>query len=97
MKNQSVPRDERTLSVENASYRWGYIVLTFGLMAIILFRLIRYNETSWDLFALVTAGGLSSMAYQTFRGTFPRRSFIFFLILAAIGAAIILFAISMER
>ena len=29
---QAVERDERTVAVENASYRWAYLVLTYALL-----------------------------------------------------------------
>ena len=28
----SVERDERTVAVENASYRWSYLVVTYALL-----------------------------------------------------------------
>lgn len=49
---QSVARDERTVAVENAAFKWAYHVLFFGLMLDCLYRLkIRHEETG-DLFAL---------------------------------------------
>jgi hypothetical protein len=30
MSTASITRDERTMAVENASYRWGYLLLAFG-------------------------------------------------------------------
>ena len=35
----SVQRDERTVAVENASYRWAYLFLSFGLLALVAYIL----------------------------------------------------------
>ena len=58
MTGTVVHRDERTTAVENASYRWAYLVLSFGLLLIVAFRSFVYGESAWDLLALVVLGGL---------------------------------------
>ena len=68
-----VDTDERTLAVQNASYRWAYLVLTYGLLASIMWRGFARNETSWDLFALVFAGGAVTALYQGRRRILGRR------------------------
>ena len=35
---QSADRDERTLAVENAGYRWSSHVLSFGLLLLVAYR-----------------------------------------------------------
>ena len=35
MKDQTIIRDERTITVENTSYRWGYLLLSFGLLVVV--------------------------------------------------------------
>ena len=32
MTTQPIMRDKRTVATENASYRWAYVVLSFGLL-----------------------------------------------------------------
>ena len=60
----SVQRDERTLHVENASYRWAFHVFAYGLLLIVAYRSFVANETAWDLLALVIVGGMVTSAYQ---------------------------------
>jgi hypothetical protein len=74
MDNQSVMRDERTVTVENASYRWAYLVLSFGLLAIVAYRAYVAQESSWDLLALVILGGLVATAYQGAHNILTRSS-----------------------
>lgn len=57
-------RDERTVMVENASYRWAYLLLSFGLLADVAYRSWVRHESNWDLFGLVIVGGLVATAYQ---------------------------------
>ena len=64
MKTQFIPRDERTTAVENASYRWAYLVLSFGLLVSVAYRAFVLGESSWDLLALVLLGGLVTTLYQ---------------------------------
>lgn len=60
----TVARDERTVAVENASYRWAYLFLSFGLLALVAYRSFVEHESAWDLMALVVLGGVLSAAYQ---------------------------------
>jgi hypothetical protein len=60
----TVERDERTVAVENASYRWAYLFLSFGLLALVAYRSFVHHEGAWDLLALVVLGGILSAAYQ---------------------------------
>lgn len=61
-----VSRDERTITVENASYRWAYLFLSFGILALVAYRSFVRHESSWDLTALVVLGGILSAGYQWF-------------------------------
>jgi hypothetical protein len=58
-----IDRDERTVAVENAGYRWGYILLTFGLLLDVAWRGWWRGEAAWDLLALVFGGSLVSTLY----------------------------------
>src|SRR5881275_1494500 len=66
-------RDERTVAIENASYRWAYLLLSFGLLALVAYRSFEFRESSCDLLGLVVAGGLLSTAYQGFHGVLSRQ------------------------
>ena len=61
---QVVERDERTVAVENASYRWAYGVLTYALLVDVMYRGLVRHEAAWDLMALVIVGGVACSAYQ---------------------------------
>lgn len=64
MNNQPITRDERTVVVENASYRIAYLVMSFGLLVIVAYRSFILQQSSWDLLALVLLGGVTVTTYQ---------------------------------
>lgn len=64
MPESPILRDERTDFVENTSYRWAYHLLSYGLLASVAYRSFVSNESSWDLLALVIAGGAVATLYQ---------------------------------
>jgi hypothetical protein len=95
MKRESVYRDERTLAVENASFRWGYLFLSYGLIAVVAYRGLARGEESWDLLALVVMGGMLGSAYQASQRVLSRRWILnavasLLLALLAAGAAVAL-------
>lgn len=59
-----VDRDERTVTVENASYRWTYFLLTYALLLDVMYRSWVRGEAAWDLMALVVVAGFVGTAYQ---------------------------------
>jgi hypothetical protein len=59
-----IQRDERTLAVENASYRLVYLLLSFALLADVAYRGIVRREPSWDLLGLVVGAGVVATTYQ---------------------------------
>jgi hypothetical protein len=63
-QHQYVERDERTVAVENASYRWAYILLINALLIDALYRAMVRHEAAWDLMALVVLGGATATIYQ---------------------------------
>jgi tryptophan-rich sensory protein len=73
MNPPSVARDERTLLVENASYRWSYLFVSFGLLADVAWRSAARQESSWDLLALVILSGVLTTAYQGIHRVLTRR------------------------
>lgn len=80
MTPSPVERDERTTSVENAGYRLSYLVLSFGLLAIVAFRSWSRSEQPWDLIALVLLGGVVNAGYQAMHRVVYRR----WIVLAAV-------------
>lgn len=91
---QSVERDERTLAVENASYRWAYVLVTYGLLLDVAYRGFR-NEAAWDLMALVIGGSAICSAYQARQKIFAKgwlNKVALVAGLAAVIAAIIAYA-----
>ncbi len=64
MKQEPVIRDERYYAVENASFKIGYLILSFGTMLLISFRGFVYKENNWDFFALVMISSLAATIYQ---------------------------------
>ena len=73
MNAGDVTRDERTVAVENASYRWSYLVLSFGLLGLTAYRSMVLSQATWDLLALVVLGGLINAVYQGTRRVLNRR------------------------
>lgn len=64
MNANSIVRDERTSAVENASYRWAYLLLSYGLLASTIYRSFVLHGSTWDLMALVIVGGTVASLYQ---------------------------------
>jgi hypothetical protein len=72
MLSKKAEKDERTIFIENQSYRYGYIVLNFGILIDIIYRSFRLNEASWDLFGLIFLSGLVTTVYQYNRKIFTK-------------------------
>lgn len=89
----TVERDERTIAVENASYRWAYQVMSFGLLAIVAYRGLVLGEDHWELLGLVLLGGIVPTAYQARHHVLGRSWMLLMVVTAvaalAIGAAIV--------
>ena len=61
---ECVERDLRPVDIENASYRWGYLLLSYALLVDVMVRSIVYHEAAWDLMAAVIVSGTVCTAYQ---------------------------------
>ena len=88
-------RDERETSVDQAADRLSYLVLSFGLLAIVAYRSMVDREASWDLLGLVILGGLVGTAYRVRRRVMSRRWELLLLGTAAVAlvvAAVVAFA-----
>jgi hypothetical protein len=92
MKPSPIERDERTVTVENASYRWAFIVLSFGVLVDVMYRSYALHESCWDLFALVVLSGAVGTAYQGANRVLGRRwavSAALTVALAAVAGAVV--------
>ena len=88
MTTPLVERDERTTAIENAGYRWSYLVLSFGLLALVAFRSLTRGEQSWDLIALVVIGGVVNVGYQAV-GRVVYRRWVVLAVVTALAAAVV--------
>jgi hypothetical protein len=94
MSVKPVMRDERTVSVENASYRLAYLVMSYGLLVAVMYRGLVLKQQAWDLMALVIVGGFVATAYQGSKGILTSRSakiVLASMVAAAVIAAAIVF------
>lgn len=88
MNTRLPDRDERTQAVENAGYRWSYLVLTFGVLVISAYRSLALHEATWDLIALVVVAGGVQAAYQVSRRVVYPRWAVMGLVTLVVGAAL---------
>ena len=88
MQPRSAPADQRPASVENASYRWAYTVLMFGVLASVTYRGFVFQQQCWDLLALVVLSGAVSTFYE-YNQTAPSSRTIMAAVLAIIIAGVI--------
>jgi hypothetical protein len=58
-----VPRDERETAIDSAADRLSFLVLAYGLLAIVAVRGFN-GEASWDLLGLIVLGGAVGLAYR---------------------------------
>jgi hypothetical protein len=93
--NHLVVRDEREISVDQAADRLSYLVLSFGLLAIVAYRSFAGGEAPWDLLGLVVLGGLVGTAYRVQKRAVSRRwglVLVLTVVVALALAAIVTFA-----
>ena len=97
MRADGVMRDERTVAAENASYRWAYLVLSFGLLASTAYRGFVRHEASWDLLALVILGGIVAAGYQGRQQVLSRRWALVSVATAVIAAIVAILSVYVTR
>ena len=89
MITTSLPqRDERTVAVENASYRWAYVFLSFGLLVLAAYRSFMNHESPWDLLLLTILGGGVGTAYQGWHRVLSRHWVVTSLLAVAAAAVL---------
>jgi hypothetical protein len=94
MSAKKIEKDERTIFIENQSYRNGYIVLNFGILIDIMYRSFRLHEAPWDLFGLIFLGGLVTTVHQYRHKIFTKkwtRDILLLIVVSAIVAAVVMF------
>jgi hypothetical protein len=67
-------RDEREVSVDRAADRFAYVVLSFGLLAVVAYRSFVEGVASWELLGLVLLGGAVSTGYRLWQGVLTRQA-----------------------
>lgn len=67
-------RDEREVRVDRAADRLAFIVLSFGLLAVVAYRSFVDGMASWELLGLVLLGGAVSAGYRLWQGVLSRRA-----------------------
>jgi hypothetical protein len=85
---EHVVRDERTVAVENASYRWAYGALTYALLLDVMYRSFARHEAAWDLMALVIVGGVICTVYQARQKTLAHRWVMKVVLVACVAGVI---------
>jgi hypothetical protein len=81
-------RDERELGVDRAADRLAYVVLSFGLLAVVAYRSFVEGVASWELLGLVLVGGAMSTGYRLWQGALTRQA-VFVLALTALIALVV--------
>jgi hypothetical protein len=81
-------RDEREASVDRAADRLAYVVLSFGLLAVVAYRSFVEGMASWELLGLVLLGGMVSTGYRLWQGVLTRQA-MFVLGLTALVALVV--------
>jgi hypothetical protein len=87
-------RDEREVSVDRAADRLAYVVLSFGLLAVVAYRSFVEGMASWELLGLVLLGGIVSTGYRLWQGVLTRQALLVVgltaLIALVVGALVVL-------
>lgn len=81
-------RDEREAAVEQGGDRLAYIVVSYGLLLIVAYRSFVERQASWDLLALVVAGGIVSVGYRVWRRGLSRSALVLVGLTIAIAVVI---------
>jgi hypothetical protein len=84
-----VPRDEREARIDAAADRLSYVVLSFGILAVVAYRGLVLHEAAWELLALVVLGGAAGTAVRARRRVISTR-----LLAALAGSAVVGFVVA---
>jgi DNA-binding XRE family transcriptional regulator len=87
-------RDEREASADRSADRLAYVVLSFGLLAMVAYRSFVEGVSSWGLLALVLLGGVVGTAFRLWKGVLSRQAVLVLalttLMALVVGAAVVL-------
>ena len=67
-----VERDEREASVDKGADRFSYLILSYGLLAIVAIRSFTERAGSFDLLALIIIAGVGGAVYRARAGAMGR-------------------------
>ena len=68
--------DERESGVERSGDRLAWLVVSYGLLAIVAWRSFVDGLASWDLLALVILGGAVSFGYRIWHRAVTRQAVV---------------------
>lgn len=88
MNQKTVLRDERTEMVENVSYRLAYQIMAFGTLIVVAYRGFLFQESLWDLLALVILSSGAATLYQGVKQVLAR-NWIWVAAATFIGSAVL--------
>ena len=88
MKAKRIESDERTVAVENSSYRIGFQIMVYGVLAAVAWRGLLLQQAAWDLLALVVIGSGIPVAIQS-RHSILQRGWIVKAMLSVVIAAVL--------
>lgn len=97
MTARPIERDERTVAIENAGYRWSYLALSFGLLAIVAYRSFVRSESSWDLLVLVVLGGVVNAGYQGLHRVLFKRWIVVTMVTLIVAALLAVGMVALRR
>ena len=85
---QSVERDERTVAVENASYKWAFTFVSLALLVDVVYRGAVHSEAAWDLLALASLPAFVCVMYQARQKILGKRYLREALLVACLGGIV---------
>jgi hypothetical protein len=85
--------DEREVAIELAADRLAYLVLAFGILAVLIYRSALLHQASWDLLALVVISGVVKVSYRIWHRAFGARLAIPALAAIALAAFVAVVAV----
>ena len=89
-KVEGIMADNTTIdrtAVRGEGFRWGFVSLSFGLLALVIVRGAIFHDAAWDLLGLVIIGGSVPEVYQRLHGVRPTRRHSTKLVAVAFTAA----------
>jgi hypothetical protein len=89
-------RDEREAGIDRAADRLGYLVLSYGLLLLAAYRAFVERVASFDLLALVVAGGAAGLAYRVAHRSLTGRA-VAVVVLTVVVAVVVAAGVALVR